>query len=53
MSEGSTEQSEQSDASKDYSHYVYKKATGDMEITAKLEKLDLLTTMHHRPDGSR
>lgn len=39
MSEGSTEQSEESDASKDDFHFVYKKVTGDMEITAKLEEI--------------
>lgn len=39
MSEGSTEQSEESDASKDDFHFVYKKVTGDMEFTAKLEEI--------------
>ncbi|KRE38665.1 hypothetical protein ASG81_19805 [Paenibacillus sp. Soil522] len=39
LSEGSTEQSEESDASKDDFHFVYKKVTGDMEITAKLEEI--------------
>ncbi|MDQ0114876.1 Ig-like domain-containing protein [Paenibacillus harenae] len=39
MSEGSTEQSEESDAAKDDFHFVYKKVTGDMEITAKLEEI--------------
>ncbi|XEC95729.1 Ig-like domain-containing protein [Paenibacillus tarimensis] len=39
MSEGSTEQSEEADASKDDFHFVYKKVTGDMEITAKLEEI--------------
>ncbi|QYR21100.1 hypothetical protein KZ483_25845 [Paenibacillus sp. sptzw28] len=39
MSEGSTEQSEESDASKDDFHFVYKEVTGDMEITAKLEEI--------------
>lgn len=39
MSEGSTEQSKESDASKDDFHFVYKKVIGDMEITAKLEEI--------------
>ncbi len=39
MSEGSTEQSKEFNASKDDFHFVYKEVTGDMEITVKLEEI--------------
>ncbi|MBB3128758.1 hypothetical protein FHS19_003433 [Paenibacillus rhizosphaerae] len=38
-SEGSTEQSPESDAAKDDFHFVYQEMTGDMEFTAKLEAI--------------
>jgi LysM repeat protein len=39
MSEGSTEQSPENNAAKDDFHFVYQEMTGDLELTAKLEKI--------------